>query len=222
LALPLYMSEPVASAPAPHATRELVITLFELGREITAVLDLPELLQKIPQLIARITKFQAFAVYLLDPKRQELSIAYSVGYSDEIARTLRVKVGRGLLGAAVGEGTPILVNDVREDPRYVEAVPGSLAELVVPLRRKGRVIGALNLLSDTTGQFTEPDAEILRQFAAHVAVAIENARLFEHEREYTNTLEILSDIAREFGSILHLDELLTRIANLTKRVIDYR
>src|SRR5206468_11831016 len=147
------VTEPVAPAPtaAPNI-RELVVTLFELGREITAVLDLPELLQKIPQLIARITKFQAFAVYLLDPKREELSIAYSVGYSDEMARTLRVKVGRGLVGAAVGEGKPILVNDVREDPRYVEAVPGSLAELVVPLRRKGRVIGALNLLSNTTGQ----------------------------------------------------------------------
>ena len=69
------------------------------------------------------------------------------------------------------------------DPRYVEAVPGSNAELVVPLRRKGRVIGALNLLSDTPGQFTETDEMILRQFGAHVAVAIENARLFEHERE---------------------------------------
>ncbi|HMJ83266.1 MAG TPA: GAF domain-containing protein, partial [Vicinamibacterales bacterium] len=181
------MSEPVASAPAPQATRELVITLFELGREITAVLDLPELLQKIPQLIARITKFQAFAVYLLDPKREELSIAYSVGYPDEMARTLRVKVGRGLVGAAVGEGKPILVNDVREDPRYVEAVPGSLAELVVPLRRKGRVIGALNLLSNATGQFTETDEALLRQFGAHVAVAIENARLFEDARQYTST-----------------------------------
>src|SRR5262245_18494330 len=216
------MSEPVASAPAPHATRELVITLFELGREITAVLDLPELLQKIPQLIARITKFQAFAVYLLDPKREELSIAYSVGYSDEMVRTLRVKVGRGLVGAAVGEGTPILVNDVREDPRYVEAVPGSLAELVVPLRRKGRVIGALNLLSDTTGQFTETDEALLRQFGAHVAVAIENARLFEDAREYASTLETLAEIGREFGAILQLDELLTRIASLTKRLIDYR
>jgi len=216
------MSEPVAAAPAPQATRELVITLFELGREITAVLDLPELLQKIPQLIARITKFQAFAVYLLDPKREELSIAYSVGYSDEMARTLRVKVGRGLVGAAVGEGTPILVNDVREDPRYVEAVPGSLAELVVPLRRKGRVIGALNLLSDTTGQFTETDEALLRQFGAHVAVAIENARLFEDAREYTSTLETLAEIGREFGAILQLDELLTRIASLTKRLVDYR
>src|SRR5262245_8784988 len=119
------MAEPV-SAPAPHDTRELVITLFELGREITAVLDLPELLQKSPQLIARVTKFQAFAVDLLDPVREELSIAYSVGYSAETVRTLRVKVGRGLVGAAGAEGKPILVNDVREDPRYVEAVPGSL------------------------------------------------------------------------------------------------
>ncbi|HEY2150180.1 MAG TPA: GAF domain-containing SpoIIE family protein phosphatase [Vicinamibacterales bacterium] len=215
-------SSPPPTAPAAPNIRELVVTLFELGREITSVLDLDELLHKIPLLIARITKFQAFAVYLLDPKRAELSIAYSVGYPDEIAQTLRVKVGHGLVGTAVAEGTPLLVNDVHADPRYVEAVPGSEAELVVPLRRKGRVIGALNLLSDTAGQFSETDELLLRQFGAHVAVAIENARLFEHEREYTSTLETLSEIAREFGAILHLDELLTRIANLARRLIDYR
>ena len=83
-----------------------MITLFELGREITSVLDLDELLHKIPLLIARITKFQAFAVYLLDPRREGLSIAYSVGYPDGVARTLRVKVGHGLVGAAVAEGKP--------------------------------------------------------------------------------------------------------------------
>ncbi len=215
-------SSPPPIAPAAPNIRELVVTLFELGREITSVLDLDELLHKIPLLIARITKFQAFAVYLLDPKRAELSIGYSVGYPDEIAQTLRVKVGHGLVGTAVAEGTPLLVNDVHADPRYVEAVPGSKAELVVPLRRKGRVIGALNLLSDTVGQFSETDELLLRQFGAHVAVAIENARLFEHEREYTSTLETLSEIAREFGAILHLDELLTKIANLARRVIDYR
>jgi len=217
------VTEPVAPAPAaPPNIRELVITLFELGREITAVLNLDELLQKIPQLIARITKFQAFAVYLLDPRGEELSIAYAVGYPDDVVWTLRVKVGQGLVGTAVAEGLPLLVNDVHADPRYVEAVPGSNAELVVPLRRKGRVIGALNLLSDTKGQFTEIDEMLLRQFGAHVAVAIENARLFEHEREYTSTLETLSEIGREFGAILNLDELLTRIANLTRRLIDYR
>jgi sigma-B regulation protein RsbU (phosphoserine phosphatase) len=161
-------------------------------------------------------------VYLLDQESGELTIAYSVGYPEDVARTLRLKKGHGLVGAAAAEAQPILVNDVHADPRYVEAVPGSNAELVVPLRRKGRVIGALNLLSDTVGQFTETDEAVLRQFAAHVAVAIENARLFEHARDYTSTLETLSEIAREFGAILKLDELLTRIASLTRRVIDYR
>jgi phosphoserine phosphatase RsbU/P len=206
----------------PANIRELVITLFELGREVTSVLDLDELLPKLPQLIARLTKFNAFACYLLNEKEAQLSIAYSVGYPEEKAAARRVNVGEGIVGAAVAEGKPLLVNDVRVDPRYVEIVPGICAELVVPLRRKGRVIGALTLLSDTPGAFTEVDEMILRQFGAHVAVAIENARLFEHERQYTGTLETLSEIGREFASILDLNELLTRILNLTRRVIDYR
>jgi len=214
--------DPLAFSDARVTAIEALSTLFALGREVTSVLDLDELLAKIPQLIARLTKFHAFAVYLLDDRGEELRIAYSVGYPADVARTLRVKAGHGLVGAAVREGQPLLVNDVRADPRYVEAVPGSRAELVVPLRRKGRVIGALNLLSDTPGQFTETDEAVLRQFAAHVAVAIENARLFERERRYTSTLETLAEIAREFASILDLDELLARIASLIRRVIDYR
>ena len=161
-------------------------------------------------------------MYLLDPKREELSIAYAVGYPDDAVRNLRVKLGHGLVGTAVAEARNVLVNDVSADPRYVEAVPGSRAELVVPMRRKGRVIGAINLLSDTEGQFTETDEMLLRQFAAHVAVAIENARLFERERQYTGTLETLAEIGREIGAILNLDELLTSIAGLARQLIDYR
>src|SRR5437016_6109649 len=112
------MSEPrpVATVPSPNA-QELVVTLFELGREVTAVLDLDELVRKIPQLIARLTSFKAFAVYLLDPKANELSIAYSVGYPEEVARTRRLKVGQGIVGEAVAQGKPILVNDVHSDSR---------------------------------------------------------------------------------------------------------
>src|SRR5436309_1224549 len=96
------------STTSPVNTTEALTTLFALGREVTSVLDLDELLAKIPQLIARLTKFTAFAVYLLDPKRDELTIAYSVGYPEEVARTLRVPVGRGLVGAAAHEGRPLL------------------------------------------------------------------------------------------------------------------
>ena len=215
------MSDSTTPPLTPANLREIVVTLFELGREVTSVLDVDELLRKIPVLISRLTHFNAFAAYLLDEKAGDLAVAYSVGYP-EAAHHLRLKIGQGLVGAAVLEGKPIVVNDVTTDSRYVEAVPGSLAELVVPLRRKGRVLGALNLLSDRIGQFSEIDEVIMRQFGAHVAVAIENARLFEHERQYASTLETLAEIGREVASILNLDELLTRIANLTRRVVDYR
>ena len=201
---------------------ELLVTLFELGREVTSVLDLEELLEKIPQLIARLTPFQAFAVYLLEPQHDNLRIAYSVGYPEEVRDTLRLKVGEGLVGTAVAHGEAVLVNDVTADPRYIEAVPGSRSELVVPLRRKKKVIGALNLLGPTPGQFTGRDEAILRQFGAHVAVALENARLFERERQYSSTLQTLAAIGHEVASILDLDELLERLAIQVGRLVDYR
>jgi sigma-B regulation protein RsbU (phosphoserine phosphatase) len=214
---------PQRPAPVRPATdTELLSTLFELGREVTSVLDLPDLLEKIPQLIARLTRFSAFSVYLLDEQRQELHIAYAVGYPQDVVRTLRLRVGQGVVGAAVEQGRPILVNDISKEPRFMGPLRNMVSQLAVPMRRKGRVIGALNLLSDTSGAFTDQDEALLRQFAAHVAVAIENARLFRSERHYTATLETLAEIGREMSSILDLDVLLTRIASLTKRLIDYR
>ena len=201
---------------------ELLSTLFELGREVTSVLDLEELLAKIPQLIARLTRFSAFSVYLLDERRHDLRIAYAVGYPEEVWSTLRLPVGEGVVGAAVQEGRPILVNDIRREPRYRGPLRNMLSQLAVPMRRKGKVIGALNLLNEVEGAFTPQDEALLRQFAAHVAVALENARLFKSERHYVDTLETLAEIGREMSSILDLDALLTRIASLTKKLIDYR
>ncbi len=201
---------------------ELLSTLFELGREVTSVLDLEELLAKIPQLIARLTRFSAFSVYLLDERRQELRIAYAVGYPEEVWSTLRMPLGAGVVGAAVQEGRPILVNDIRREPRYKGPLRNMLSQLAVPMRRKGKVIGALNLLNEAEGAFTPQDEALLRQFGAHVAVALENARLFKSERHYVDTLETLAEIGREMSSILDLDALLTRIASLTKRLVDYR
>jgi sigma-B regulation protein RsbU (phosphoserine phosphatase) len=218
-------SPPSSSGTGQSAVQEaatLLLTLFELGREVTSVLDLDELLEKIPELISRLTPFKAFAVYLLDERRRDLHIAYSVGYPDEARRSLRMKVGEGIVGAAVETGESMLVDDVLLDPRYVPVVEDARSELVVPLRRKRRVIGALNLLSPHVGEYTERDEAILKQFAAHVAVALENARLFDRERQYSATLETLAEIGHEVASILELDELLEHIAVLARRLVDYR
>jgi sigma-B regulation protein RsbU (phosphoserine phosphatase) len=218
------MTEPApqGAASSTASDAELLAILAELGREVSSVLDLAALLERIPQLISRLTQFTVFSVYLLDEKREELSIAYAVGYPDEIVKHFTLQVGQGIVGTAVAEQRPILLNDVDADARYLAVVPGAKSQLVVPLRNKGKVIGALNLLSDRLGAFTERDEWILRQFGAHVAQGIATARLFESEREYAETLETLAEIGREMTAILDPDELLTRLAHLIKRVIDYR
>ena len=212
---------PPATLAHSEDEHELVITLFDLGRRITSVLDFDELLRQIPRLIGRLIAFEAFAVYLLDLRRGDLRMAYAIGYPEPEA-AVKLPPGMGLVGAAVLNEQPILVNDVASDPRYVEFVPGMQSELVVPLVQKSRPIGALNILSRNRDQFTQRDLAIVTQFAAHVAVALVNARLFEQSRLDAEAFETLAEIGREVASVLDLDRLFTRIAQLAKRVIDYR
>jgi phosphoserine phosphatase RsbU/P len=206
------------SDPREH---ELVTALFDLGRQVTSVLEFDELVQRIPRLLARLISFDAFAVYLLDERRGELRSAYTVGYP-ESGGPVRLKPGVGLVGAAVESKQPLLVNDVATEPRYVEFVPGMQAELVVPLMHKSRPIGALNVLSRSRNPFTTRDLPIVRQFAAHVAVALANARLFERVRLDAEGFETLAEIGREVAADLDLDTLFPRIGRLARRVIDYR
>ena len=214
-------SAPQGAAASTATDAERLAILAELGREVTSVLDLQELLEKIPLLIARLTSFTVFSVYLLDERTEDLGIAYAVGYPQEIVSNFTLRLGQGIVGAAVAEHRPILLDDVDSDPRYLAVVPGARSQLAVPLRHKGKAIGALNMLSDRPSAFTERDEDMMRQFGAHVAQAIVNARLFESEREYAETLATLAEIGREMSAILDLDELLTRLAHLLKRVIDY-
>jgi phosphoserine phosphatase RsbU/P len=204
-----------------RSEQELLTTLFDLGRQVTAVLDFDDLLQNIPRLIGRLISFEAFAVYLLDERRGELRAAYSVGYP-ATDQPIRLKFGTGLVGVAVATEQPVLVNDLQGDARYIEFVPGMNSEIVVPLLHKSRPIGALNILSRNRNQFTIRDVAIVRQFGAHVAVALVNARLFDRSRRDAEAFETLAEIGRDVASVLDLDELFSRIAQLTKRVIDYR
>ena len=217
--------QPASDAPPQgHAfasDHDLVTTLFDLGREVAAVLDFDELLEKIPRLIGRLIDFEAFAVYLLDEKRAELRAAYQVGYPED-GPSIRLRLGQGLVGTAVLNQQALLVNDLTADVRYVAFVPGMNSEIVVPLLHKSRPIGALNILSRHKDHFTPRDVSIVSQFGAYVSIALANARLYERSRNDAEAFETLAEIGREVASVLDLDELITRIAQLTTRLIDYR
>jgi phosphoserine phosphatase RsbU/P len=208
------------SLAAESNERDILLTLFDLGRQVASVIELDELLQQIPGLIARLIPFDAFAVYLVDERRHDLYIAYAVGYPD--TTTLRIGMTEGLVGRVVASQQAVVVGDVTTEPHYINIVPGIASTLAVPLVHQARSIGALNILSRERDQYTERDATILRQFAALVAAALVNARLFHQQRLDAEAFETLAEIGREVAAVLDLDELLSRIAQLTRRVVDYR
>ncbi|MSO49104.1 MAG: GAF domain-containing protein [Acidobacteria bacterium] len=200
--------------------RDVLLTLFDLGRQVASVVELDELLQKIPELIGRLIPFDAFAVYLLDDKHSELRIAYGVGYPD--TSHYRPRITDGIVGHVVSTQETMVVGDITLEPSYVEVVPGMASTLAVPLVHKNKPIGALNVLSRSRDMYSERDAAILRQFAAHVAMALVNARLFEQQRLDAEAFETLAEIGRDVAALMDLDELLSRIAQLARRVVDYR
>jgi phosphoserine phosphatase RsbU/P len=211
--------DPVSAEPATE--HEVLLTLFDLGRQVTSVLELQELLPKIPELIARLIPYDAFGVYLYDERRDELRLEYAVGYPDREAR-FRLRAGEGIVGRAVKMRQPVVVGNAADDPHYIEVVPGMVSDLVVPMTYKSQSVGALNVLSRDRDRFGERDVQILRQFGAHVAVALENARLFDQARRDADAFETLAEIGRDVAALLDLDELLPRLAQLARRVVDYR
>ena len=214
-------SPPLTSSPVSGLSeRDILLTLFDLGRQVTAVIDFDELLHRIPELIGRLIQFDAFAVYLLDEKRSELRVAYAVGYPDTSG--IRLQLTQGLVGRVVTTQESQVLGDIRTDPGYVEVVSGMASTVAVPLLHKKKPIGALNVLSRVRDTYSERDANILRQFASHVATALVNARLFEQQRLDAEAFELLAEIGHEVSAVLDLDQLLARIAQLAKRVIDYR
>jgi sigma-B regulation protein RsbU (phosphoserine phosphatase) len=171
--------------------------LNEIAIELTSILELDPLLVRVGQLLRRLIDYQMFTVMLLDEKGEVLVTRYAWRFGYAHAPSRRIDVNSGLVGAAVREWRPINVPDVRKDARYLPMNPETRSELVVPLFHKGRTIGVLDLEHTRTGFFNEEHERMLTTLAAQVAIAIENARLYQRVRRQEAQLEKDIAMARE-------------------------
>lgn len=174
----------------------LLATLYEIGKETASILDLDELLKRVAELVKRVVDYEMFGILLLDEDHQELVLRQAVNFGPWKERS-RLSVNEGLCGAAVRSKEPVMVADVRKDPRYVSLVPETCSELVIPLIHKDRVIGVLDLASPELGRFTERHIKVLMPLASQVAVAIVNARLYDEIRRNDQRLGRELRIARD-------------------------
>lgn len=158
---------------------ETLLLLNEVSREASAILDVEKLLHRAAELVKRIIDYQIFGIFIYDEKRQVFRQHFTIKYGQTIQEKFEVRWGEGVVGAAGASGKPLLVPDVRKDPRYIAVNPESRSELIVPLMHKGKVLGALDLESPQVNYFTEDHVQALSTLAAQLAVSIENARLYE-------------------------------------------
>ena len=222
------MSESEASTESrtPETVAELspevLATLVEIGEEVNSSLDLDEVLKKAAALVRKLVPYEIFAVLLLDELSNELHFRFAIGYSRDVVETWRIPVGKGITGTAVETKQPVLVGDVRSDPRYLSAVELVRSEIAVPLMLAGRAIGVLDIQSREPDSFSHEQQQVLALVASRLAGAIDNAQLYESARRQAETMRVLNEAGREASSILDVDELLRRAADLIKRVIDYQ
>ena len=189
---------------------------------VNTTLDLDTTLRRVAELVRKVFDYEIFAILLLNEKTQELRIRFNVGYKRELADKIRIKMGEGVTGLAAQHREAMLVGDVTTDPRYISGVPDVRSELAVPLIVKNKVIGVIDIESPQPNHFTEEHKRLLTLIASRMAVGIENARLYTRTTRQARTLLMLNEIARELTSILNLDELLKRIAELLSRLINYQ
>jgi sigma-B regulation protein RsbU (phosphoserine phosphatase) len=176
---------------------QTLTVLNEISAELTSILELDPLLARIGQLLRRLIDYQMFSIMLLDDKGETLITRYAWRFGYAHAPLRRIPITSGLVGAAVREWRPINVPDVRKDSRYLAMNPETRSELIVPLFHKGRIIGVLDLEHTRPGFFNDDHQRTLTTMAAQVAIAIENARLYQAVSRQERQLEKDIAMARE-------------------------
>jgi len=206
----------------PEKHQQIDPLLLEVADVLATSLDLDTTLRRVAEVVRKVIDYEIFAILLLHEKTQELRFRFQVGYPPEFAERSRLKVGEGVTGRAAQLRQAILVDDVTQDPAYIAAIPNVRAELAVPLITKNRVIGVIDIEAREPGYFTEEHRQLLTLIASRMAAGIENAQLYTRTTRQARILLLLNEISRELTSILNLDELLGRIAELLRRLIDYQ
>ena len=159
--------------------------ISDVGRHITSILDVDELLAEIARDIQKAFDYDVISISLVEGDELVIKASAPHAWQDLAIPPLRVKVGgEGVIGWVAGTGEPALVPDVRREPRFINWPEGILtrSELAVPLKVQSGVLGVLNAESARPHAFDEGDLHVLQTLASQAAIAVENARLYADAR----------------------------------------
>jgi sigma-B regulation protein RsbU (phosphoserine phosphatase) len=182
---------------------ETLLLLNEVGREANSSLNVEEVLRRSAELTKRLIDYQIFSILLYDSADHVFHHRVTVKFGQRVQEKFTVPAHEGIIGAAASLRRAVVVPDVSVDPRYIMLNPETRSELAVPMIYQNRVVGVMDLESPQLNYFTPDHVQVLSILAAHLAVSIENAHLYEQvARDESRMERDLSAARRIQGALL--------------------
>jgi PAS domain S-box-containing protein len=207
-------------------------TLCEAGKIVISTLALDQTLSRIVEQAWRLTgqygKCARFSdLELVEGKRLRVKAAYPPEHLAKMQRLvgdidLEHDERVGITGQAVKTGQYQLVNDIAQEPDYIEYDPETRSELAMPIKLGEEVIGVINVEHPETDAFDEQDQQALEALAAQAALAVRNAQLYQQRQKRIRTLQVLYQAGRAITSTLELQETLDQIVEQAMLLIEGR
>jgi len=198
---------------------EQLALVRSVSAQMANVLDVQELCRQATQLIQETFNLYYVGIFTLKEDRLELRAGASRDESATIQPGFTVKMGEGLVGTAALTEMEILSPDVKNEPlyRFMDSLPKTQSEVVIPLRFENRMIGVLDVQSDQLDAFHDVDMIVLHALADNIALAIEGAQLYRNLQRQNEQLAGLFDVTHAISSILDLDTLLEEVVQLIQK-----
>lgn len=204
------MTEQVQDAAALGLTTiDKLRMLLDITKKISRSLDLQEVLHLVMDTLDSLIPYDAAGIFLLEcvdkdsaPADEPCTFKAEAvrGYDVEELYDLHLKLGEGFLGSVALSGAPIISNDVRNDPVYVNARDRTRSEMVAPIISNDEVIGCFDLESDQLNAYSNDDLEVLMLLASQVAIIIEKVMLHEQlieKKRLQGQLEVARQVQLE-------------------------
>ena len=199
---------------------EELTMLHKVSQAAASTLSPEEIAERVIAVVEQSLGFEYQSVYLVDDKRGILElVGCDAGRRD---RPSVLPKGQGLVGWVAECGIALRIGDVSQDVRYVETIPGVHSALVVPLTVGDRVIGVLEASSAYYDAFSVDDERLIITVARQLAVAIENARLYQETDRRLTEVSTLYQLARQVNTSLDVQDRLNSIVWSLKQAMGCR
>ena len=201
------------------AEHTAIDSLYRISSLVSDTDEPKEALDLILQEIVRVLNPSSASISLINPDTKKLELEVSYGLPDDWT-DMDLDLGQGITGWTALHGRPIIVPDVREEPRYISVRPNIRSELAVPMEDRGVVIGVVNVDSEAIDFFGDQALKILTLLTNEASRVVSRLWLFKQLRVKANQLESLVNLGRRIAGELEIEEIFESLAREGRQLLD--